>query len=122
MSGQESRLLGRWGEELAAELLRNKGFRVTDANWKCRFGELDLVAEDGEYLCFAEVKLRKSDTYGSAGESVDRRKQARLRMAAELYLVQHPTQLQPRFDVVEIYAPQGLATRTPEIRHWENAF
>ena len=122
MSGQESRLLGRWGEELAAELLRNKGFRVTDANWKCRFGELDLVAEDGEYLCFAEVKLRKSDTYGSAGESVDRRKQARLRMAAELYLVQHPTQLQPRFDVVEIYAPQGLATPTPEIRHWDNAF
>ena len=122
MSGQESRLLGRWGEDRAAELLRRKGFRIAAANWKCRFGELDLVAEDGAYLCFAEVKLRKSAAFGSPGEAVDRRKQDRLRTVAQLYLEKHPTSLQPRFDVIEIYAPQGVDTKRPEIFHWENAF
>ena len=85
MSGQESRLRGRWGEDQAAEYLRRKGFRVTDFNWKCRFGEIDLIAEDGVYLCFVEVKLRKTAAYGSAAAFVDWHKQQRLRTAAELY-------------------------------------
>ena len=122
MSGQESRLRGRWGEEQAAEYLRRKGFRVTDINWKCRFGEIDLIAEDGVYLCFVEVKLRKTAAYGSAAAFVDWRKQQRLRTAAELYLAGHPTGLQPRFDVIEIYAPQGTDTENPGIFHLENAF
>ncbi len=122
MSGQESRLRGRWGEEQAAEYLRRKGFRVTDVNWKCRFGEIDLIAEDGVYLCFVEVKLRKTAAYGSAAAFVDWRKQQRLRTAAELYLAGHPTGLQPRFDVIEIYAPQGTDTENPGIFHLENAF
>ena len=122
MSGQESRLRGRWGEEQAAGYLRRKGFRVTDVNWKCRFGEIDLIAEDGVYLCFVEVKLRKTAAYGSAASFVDWRKQQRLRTAAELYLAGHPTGLQPRFDVIEIYAPQGTDTENPGIFHLENAF
>lgn len=122
MSGQESRLRGRWGEDRAAEYLRRKGFRVTDFNWKCRFGEIDLIAEDGVYLCFVEVKLRKTAAYGSAAAFVDWRKQQRLRTAAELYLAGRPTGLQPRFDVIEIYAPQGTNTENPGIFHLENAF
>ena len=122
MSGQESRLRGRWGEDQAAEYLRRKGFRVTDVNWKCRFGEIDLIAEDGVYLCFVEVKLRKTAAYGSAAAFVDWRKQQRLRTAAELYLAGRPTGLQPRFDVIEIYAPQGLRTARPQIVHLENVF
>ena len=122
MSGQESRLLGRWGEDRAAECLRKKGFQVTGANWKCRFGEIDLIAEDGVYLCFVEVKLRKSAAYGSAAASVDRHKQDRLRTAATLYLSRHPTDLQPRFDVMEIYAPRGIDTSQPELIHLENVF
>ena len=122
MSGQDSRLRGRWGEDRAAEYLRRKGFRVTDFNWKCRFGEIDLIAEDGVYLCFVEVKLRKTAAYGSAAAFVDWRKQQRLRTAAELYLAGRPTGLQPRFDVIEIYAPQGTDTENPGIFHLENAF
>lgn len=120
MSGQESRLRGRWGEDRAAEYLRQKGFRLLAANWRCRFGEVDLIAENEAYLCFVEVKLRKNTAYGSAGAFVDRRKQQKLRTCAELYLARHPTGLQPRFDVIEIYAPQGTAG--PEILHLENAF
>ena len=122
MSGQSSRLLGRWGEERAAEYLRDKGFDIAAANWSCRFGEIDLIARNGAFLCFVEVKLRKSAAYGTAAAAVDRRKQARLRAAAELYLAGHPTGLQPRFDVIEIYAPRGWDTGKPEIFHLENVF
>jgi len=122
VSGRENRLLGRWGEALAAEYLEKQGYALTAANWRCRFGELDLIAEDGSFLCFVEVKLRKSDAYGQAGEFVDQRKRERLRTAAQLYLAQHPTQLQPRFDVVEVYAPQGTDTVHPIVRHLKNAF
>ena len=122
MSGQDSRLKGRWGEDLAASCLRRKGFTIAAANWRSRFGEIDLIVEDGTYLCFVEVKLRKSAAFGRAAAYVDWRKQNKLRAAAELYLAWRPTNLQPRFDVVEIYAPQGMDTRKPEIFHWENAF
>ena len=122
MSGQESRLLGRWGEALAAEHLRRAGYQILAANWRSRFGEIDLIAADQNYLCFVEVKLRKSAAFGGAGEFVDRRKQDKLRLTAELYLSQHPTRLQPRFDVVEIYAPQGLDTQNPVLNFLENAF
>ena len=122
MSGQDSRLLGRWGEDLAANYLRDKGFRLVAANWRCRFGEIDLIAEDGRYLCLVEVKLRRSAAYGSAAAFVDRRKQEKLRTAAMLYLSRHPTSLQPRFDVIEVYAPQGMKTEKPELFHLENAF
>ena len=122
MSGQRSRLLGQWGEAQAAEFLRQKGFRITAARWSCRFGEVDLIAEDGRFLGFVEVKLRKNGSFGTPGEFVDRRKQEKLRTAALLYLSEHPTSLQPRFDVIEIYAPQGQNTQTPELYHWENAF
>ena len=122
MSGQDSRLRGRWGEDHAAEFLRKKGFTPVAANWRCRFGEVDLIVRNETYLCFVEVKLRKNSVYGSAGAFVDWRKQDKLRTCASLYLARHPTGLQPRFDVVEIYAPQGMDTKTPEIFHLENAF
>jgi len=101
VSGEDSRLRGRWGEALAAEFLRRKGYRIIASGWRCRFGELDLVAERGEFLCFIEVKLRGSERFGTGAEQVDRRKQERLRTTAELYLQQHPSPLQPRFDVVD---------------------
>lgn len=115
-------MLGRWGEALAAEYLRKKGYAILAANWRCRFGEIDLIASNRDCLCFVEVKLRKSAAYGQAGEFVDRRKQQKLRTAAQLYLTQQPTRLQPRFDVVEVYAPQGTDTKQPVVRHLENAF
>lgn len=122
MSGGERKLLGRWGEALAAEELRRRGFRVIEAGWHCRFGEIDLIAENGTYLSFTEVKLRKNDKIAEAREFVDRHKQERMRTSAQLYLVEHPTQLQPRFDVMEVYAPEGMQTKRPKLIFLENAF
>ena len=75
-----------------------------------------------KYLAFVEVKLRKSDRFAAAMEYVDRRKQDRLRMTASLYLSQNETKLQPRVDVIEIYAPNGMDTANPESIHLEDAF
>ena len=117
-----SNLLGAWGEALAAEYLRKKRYELVACGWRCKFGEIDLIVKNRKYLAFVEVKLRKSDRFAAAMEYVDRRKQDRLRLTASLYLNQNPTKLQPRFDVIEIYAPQGMDTPSPEIIHLEDAF
>lgn len=120
--GMEARLLGRWGERLVAEDLRRRGWTIRETNYRCRMGEIDLIAEKGGYLAFVEVKLRKNDRFGKAREAVTGEKQRKLRAAAELYLVDNPTRLQPRFDVAEVCAPQGMNTRQPRISYVENAF
>lgn len=115
-------LVGAWGEALAAGYLRKKRYQLLATGYRCRFGEIDLIVCDKHYLVFVEVKLRKSDRFAKAFEYVDFHKQNRLRTTASVYLSQNPTQLQPRFDVIEIYAPEGTATKNPEIRHMEDAF
>lgn len=107
---------------MAAEYLRKKRFKIVAAGYSCRFGEIDLIAADRKFLVFVEVKLRKSADFAKAMEYVDRRKQDRIRVTASMYLSGNPTHLQPRFDVIEIYAPEGTATGHPEIRHLEDAF
>lgn len=115
-------LRGAWGEALAAEYLRKKHYQLVAAGYRCRFGEIDLIVRNRKYLVFVEVKLRKSADFAAAREYVNRAKQDRLRVTASMYLSQNPTDLQPRFDVVEIYAPRGTETRSPEITHLEDAF
>ena len=122
MSGGECRLLGRWGEALAAEAYRKKGWRLVAAGWTCRYGEIDLIVENGRYIVFSEVKLRQDARVAAAREFVDRHKQERLRTSAQMYLMENPTDLQPRFDVVEVYAPDGMQTQKPRINVLENAF
>ena len=99
-------LTGRWGEETAAAYLRRRHYTIVAANYRCRLGEIDLIAENRDYLVFVEVKLRKSAAFAEA-----------------LELCEHPEQTkQPRFDVIEVYAPNGTQTKQPEIRHLEDAF
>ena len=118
----KNNLSGAWGEALAAEFLQKKRYKLIATNYRSRFGEIDLIVSNRKYLVFVEVKLRKSDQFAAAREFVDRRKQDRLRTTAEIYLSEFPTDLQPRFDVIEVYAPQGTATSKPEINHLEDAF
>ena len=122
MMGTDKRLLGRWGEALAAEYMRRKGWTIVGAGWHCRYGEIDLIAENRKYISFTEVKLRRSEKFAQAREFVDSRKQDRVRTSAMMYLAENPTDKQPRFDVVEIYAPEGMQTLKPEIHFIENAF
>ena len=115
-------LLGPWGETLAAAYLQKKCYQIVACNYKCRFGEIDLIAKNRKEIVFVEVKLRKSADFVQAREYVGYQKQNRIRTTAEIWLQANPTELQPRFDVIEIYAPDGMATTKPQIIHLEDAF
>ena len=97
---------GARAEELCAELLRRSGLRVLARNWRCRHGEIDLVAEDGGTLVFAEVRYRRDERFGGAAGSVTAGKQARLIAAARLYLMRRPD-ADCRFDVLLLDSLDG---------------
>lgn len=115
-------IVGAWGEAVAAAYLQKKHYRIEAAGFRCRYGEIDLIVSNKKFLVFVEVKLRKSDKFAKAMEYVDSFKQKRLKTTAEYYLDKYPTKLQPRFDVIEIYAAEGTATTNPAIHHLEDAF
>jgi putative endonuclease len=112
--------LGRRGEELACEHLAALGLRIVARNWRCRSGEIDVVAAGPDLLVFCEVKTRRGRGYGSAAEAVTPAKRARLRQLAAAYLaaVDHP-HCKVRFDVVAVLWPRG---RAPLIDHLEAVF
>lgn len=118
----QNNLVGAWGESVAWEYLRKKKYKLVAVNYRTRYGEIDLIVSDRKYLVFVEVKSRKSANFARAAEFVNYQKQNRLRATAEIFLAQYPTSLQPRFDVIEVYAPQGVNTSKPEINHMEDAF
>ena len=111
---------GKWGEELALEYLKKKGYAAVASRYRSRFGEIDLIVANSEFLVFVEVKLRKNASFAQAREFVGREKQRKIRMTASLWLASHNTNKQPRFDVIEIYAPDDMTAA--DIIHIENAF
>ncbi len=98
-----SHKLGREGEAFALEFLARQGYRIIEANYRCRMGEIDLVAVDQEVVCFIEVKSRQEDGW-DAFEAVDRRKQRRIRQVAMLFLLErfHTEDVAARFDVLGV--------------------
>lgn len=111
---------GAAGEDRAAAYLMEKGFRILARNYRSRFGEIDIIAEDGKYLLFAEVKTRKSSSLVGPAEAVTAAKRARIARTAMLYLQNHRTGLQPRFDVVAVVVGKDRAVE--KLEHIENAF
>ena len=112
---------GNRGEAEVARYLRKKGYTLLASQWRCRFGELDLVARDrGGTICFVEVKLRSAGAIGLPREFVDARKQERLRRAAACYLSTHDLDAPARFDVAEVYTDEGH--RTVRLEYLKDAF
>ena len=109
-------------EQLAAEYLDRQGMRILEKNFRARQGEIDLIGLHEGYLVFVEVKLRKTATFAQAYEYVDKRKQNKIRTTASVFLSEHPTELQPRFDIIEIYAPDGFESQNLQISHLEGVF
>src|SRR6266508_4091851 len=102
-AGDPRRELGRLGEQLADARLRAAGLRVVARNWRCREGEIDLVAAGPGLLVFCEVKTRRGNGYGSPAAAVTPAKQARLRRLAAAYLAAIPTPpCRVRFDVATV--------------------
>ena len=117
-----TKALGDRGEAVTAQYLRKRGCELLASQWRCRFGELDLVARDGDgTICFVEVKLRSGSFAGLPREAVDCRKRERLRSAAEGYLGLHDLGDAPaRFDVAEVYTDGDH--RFVRLEYLEDAF
>lgn len=103
------RIIGRRGEDRAAQYLRRRGYRILARNWRCRLGEIDLIALDGDTLVFVEVKTRRGDLFGSPELAVTPRKQRQLTKAALSFIMSRKLgHLPGRFDVVAIrHTAQG---------------
>ena len=112
---------GRVGRKSGSAVPRKARLHTAATNFRTRFGEIDIIAENAQYVIFAEVKTRKNARYGPACEAVTPAKQAKIIAAAQAWLQEHPTEKQPRFDVIEVYGEEG-ALVPPRINHLENAF
>ena len=110
---------GKLGEDIALEFLSKKGYRLIERNYHSRFGEIDIIMKNDRYIIFVEVKLRKNNKYGNPAEFVTVKKQQKIIITAEDWLINNKTELQPRFDVIEIYMPENNQV---SINHIENAF
>ena len=112
---------GSRGEAAASQLLAEKGYSILAVNWHCLYGEIDLIAAGNGALVFCEVKTRSQDGMVSPGEAVSRSKRKKLTDTALSYLSEHPSELQPRFDVIEVVLsrPEG---KVLSVEHLENAF
>ena len=91
---------GPAAEALAARFLATRGLAIVGRNYRCRGGEIDIIARDGRTIVFVEVRLRRSAEYGGAAESITARKRRRLRLAAEHYLARLPSEPPCRFDAI----------------------
>ena len=110
------------GEILAARFLRDKGYGILSSNYRCRFGEIDIIASDKRYLVFVEVKTRREDARYLPREAVTVTKQRKLLQTAAMYMSRFPTNLQPRFDVIEVVTAADNTMRVVEINHIIGAY
>ena len=111
--------IGDLGESFAAEVYEKSGYTVVSRNYHSRYGEIDLIAENDDTLCFVEVKTRNFSSVGTPAEAVDYRKQKKLTLTAMKYLTEAECYKQPRFDVLELWQQDSKIVRYNLI---ENAF
>jgi len=112
--------LGRRGEDLAADYLTDRGLVVLTRNWRCREGELDLVATDADRLVVCEVKTRSGTAFGEPAEAVTARKAMRIRRVTQVWLAVHRLPwCEIRFDVLAVLLAPG---RPATVQHFEGAF
>lgn len=113
---------GAAGEILAARFLRDKGYTVVASNYRCRQGEIDIIATHSRYIVFVEVKTRRADALYAPREAVTTAKQRRLLQTAAIYLTRTAVSLQPRFDVVEVVTDTNNPMLAVEINHIMGAY
>lgn len=115
--------VGTQGEKRVAAFLRERGFNVIKRNYQCRYGEIDIIAENDEYILFVEVKTRKENALISGMVAVDSHKQSRLTLAAQDYIAKTHNEKQPRFDVAEVTVTKKTdGAFGYSLKYLENAF
>lgn len=110
----ENRKLGFWGESKAAGYLKRNGYKILERNFRCPFGEVDIIAQKDDVTAFIEVKTRRSDLYGAPNEAVGRDRQTRYKNSARYYFANREFDCTVRFDIIEV--------TKAGVNHIENAF
>ncbi len=113
---------GAIGETIAARFLRDKKYTILAANYRCRFGEIDIIAADRSYIAFVEVKTRRADALYTPREAVTTEKQRRILQTAAMYLSRNPIERQPRFDVIEVVTAIDDPMNVVELNHIMGAY
>lgn len=99
-----NKIIGNFGEEIAEKYLRDNQYKILEKNYRCKFGEIDIIAKEGEYIAFIEVKTRTSSLYGMPGEAVNYSKQHKISKVAQLYILKERLfTCNFRFDVIEVF-------------------
>ena len=115
--------IGTEGEKRVAQFLRRRGFLVIKRNYQCRYGEIDIIAENKEYILFVEVKTRRENALISGIDAVSNQKQRKILLAAQDYITKTLCEKQPRFDIAEVTVnekPDGNVGFS--LKYFENAF
>lgn len=114
---------GKYGEVYAQKHLKENGYEILKLNYKTKISEIDIIAKDGDTLCFVEVKTRKSKDFGGGYEAVDQFKRNKMILGARSYLAFHQNDCDIRFDVVEVYGEINAdGFRVSQINVLKNAF
>ncbi len=111
--------IGNLGEESVCAYLEERGYTIAERNYRIRGGEIDIIALNGDYIAFVEVKTRKPDSMVGGFEAVNKRKKGLIIRTANDYMVRHPNLFQPRFDIAEVTAENG---KVLDIDYIFNAF
>lgn len=111
------RKYSNFGENAAVKYLKKQKYKILERNFRTKFGEVDIIAEDGEIIVFAEVKQRKDERFARAAEAVNAEKQFRIKRMALYYAAKYRITRNMRYDVIEV-----IGERQPEIRHMKDAF
>ena len=115
-----TKLIGALGEQTAAKFLRKNGYTIYSGNYKTSVGEIDIVAEKDNIICFVEVKTRKESGFSSPADAVDKKKQENIKSAAAAYISHYKVKNQVRYDIVEIFVTENY--KVIDINHIINAF
>lgn len=113
--------IGQMGENAAVSYIKSKEYMILDRNYHSRFGEIDIIAKNKNYIVFIEVKTRHETAMVTAFEAVDAFKQKKIIKTAMIYLMKHNLDLQPRFDVIEVIIEKGSGS-IKAVNQIENAF
>ena len=121
--GIYNKLKGQCGEDIASEVLKKKGYKILNRNYKNQIGEIDIIAKQKDTLVFVEVKTRSSEKFGIPSEAVTYYKKQKIVNTAKMYLLESPTDLNIRFDIIEVYGRfDGERFVCEKTNHIEEAF
>lgn len=113
--------VGNFGESEAVKFLRKKGYKILERNYTTKFGEIDIIAQKDNYICFVEVKTRSNENYGTPRDAVNYHKQKKIILVANYYMLSKNQDMFLRFDVIEVVVTKDK-TKIEKIEHIEEAF